>query len=215
MTGEKSGLQNRPFAVLRQFVREKKNVERCELCSVELLGDHPHLVEPSSRQIVCSCDACAILFSSKEGAKFRRVPKRILNLTDFQMTEAEWEGLRIPINMAFFFYSTPAGKVVAQYPSPAGATESLLSLATWEEVVARNPVLKKIEADVEALLVYRIGQERETYIVPIDECYKLVGLIRMNWKGLSGGQEVWDEIKKFFSSLKDRSGVNRSEGLLA
>jgi hypothetical protein len=211
MTGEKSGLQNRPFSALRQFLPKKKNVERCELCSAELFSDHPHLVEPSSRQLVCSCNACAILFSSKEDARFRRVPRTIRYLSNFQMTDAEWESLRIPINMAFFFYSTPTGKVVAQYPSPAGATESLLSLETWEEVAQRNPVLKKIEADVEALLVYRIGQERENYVVPIDECYKLVGIIRMNWKGLSGGQEVWEEIRKFFSSLKDRSRVNSSE----
>ena len=32
------------------------------------------------------------------------------------------------------------------------------------------------------------------YIVPIDECYRLVGLIRMHWRGLSGGTEVWKEI---------------------
>jgi hypothetical protein len=41
--------------------------------------------------------------------------------------------------------------------------------------------------------------------VPIDECYRLVGLIRVHWKGLSGGSEVWREIRKFFDSLKARS----------
>ena len=56
-----------------------------------------------------------------------------------------------------------------------------------------------MEADVEALLVNRIGHVRgfaapEYYVLPIDECYKLVGLIRANWRGLSGGTEVWQEI---------------------
>jgi hypothetical protein len=31
----------------------------------------------------------------------------------------------------------------------------------------------------------------EHYVLPIDECYKLVGLIRAQWVSLSGGTEVW------------------------
>jgi hypothetical protein len=62
-----------------------------------------------------------------------------------------------------------------------------------------------LEPDVEALLVNRVRDSRDYYIAPIDECYKLVGLIRANWRGLSGGQEVWQEIDRFFSDLKKRS----------
>jgi hypothetical protein len=62
-----------------------------------------------------------------------------------------------------------------------------------------------METDVEALLVNRVGDGREYYIVPIDECYKLVGLIRTHWRGLSGGTEVWREISKFYANLKERS----------
>ena len=57
-----------------------------------------------------------------------------------------------------------------------------------------------LEPDVEALLVNRIGEARECYRVGIDECYKLVGLIRTHWRGLSGGQAVWDEIGRFFAA---------------
>jgi hypothetical protein len=83
----------------------------------------------------------------------------------------------------FFFRSTPDARVIAFYPSPAGATESLLPLETWSEIAAANPLLQEMEADVEALLVNRIGHVRgfaaaEYYVLPIDECYKLVGLIR-------------------------------------
>ena len=89
----------------------------------------------------------------------------------------------VPISMAFFFRSTPDARVVAFYPSPAGATESLLPLETWTDIEDANPVLKDMEPDVEALLVNRIGHVRgfaapEYYVLPIDECYKLVGLIR-------------------------------------
>ena len=112
----------------------------------------------------------------------------------------------IPIGMAFFFHSTPDGKVVAIYPSPAGPTESLLDLESWQDIVRDNAVLQKMNSDVEALLVNRVGQSREYFLVPIDECYKLVGLIRANWRGLSGGTEVWREIAGFFNELKERDG---------
>jgi hypothetical protein len=39
----------------------------------------------------------------------------------------------------------------------------------------------------------------------MDECYSLVGLIRMRWRGLSGGREVWEEIGRFFEELRNRS----------
>ena len=79
----------------------------------------------------------------------------------------------IPINMAFFFKSSHESRIVAMYPSPAGATESLLSLDAWSEIVSANPVLAKMESDVEALLVNRIGRARgssksEYYLLPID-----------------------------------------------
>jgi hypothetical protein len=33
----------------------------------------------------------------------------------------------------------------------------------------------------------------------------LVGLIRSNWRGLSGGTEVWRAIAVFFKELKEKS----------
>jgi hypothetical protein len=48
-------------------------------------------------------------------------------------------------------------------------------------------------------------------VLPIDECYKLVGLIRGNWRGLSGGTEVWQKIAGFFAELKNRATVVQSE----
>jgi hypothetical protein len=198
------------FGVLRQFVRRPSSAERCEMCSKELATSHQHLLEPLTRKLICSCDACAILFSSHGDTKYKRVPRRVRFLDGFRLTDSRWDGLMMPINMAFFFKSTPQGRVVALYPSPAGATESLLSFDTWDEIELENPVLLEMEADVEALLVNRICHARgftnpEYYIVPIDECFKLVGLIRSRWQGLSGGTEVWREIGQFFSDLKDKS----------
>jgi len=33
----------------------------------------------------------------------------------------------------------------------------------------------------------------------------LVGLIRTNWHGLSGGTQMWEAIGEFFTELKERS----------
>jgi hypothetical protein len=43
--------------------------------------------------------------------------------------------------------------------------------------------------------------------VPIDACYRLVGLIRLHWKGLSGGNEVWQEIGSFFAGLRSQAEI--------
>jgi hypothetical protein len=206
------------FGTLRQFVRRNRKVERCELCSAELRGEHAHLIEPGKKKLFCSCEACAILFSGS-GTKYKRVPRRIQLLSGFHLSEGQWDSLRVPIGMAFFFHSTPDNRVAAFYPSPAGATESLLSLETWNDLEEANPVLKQMEPDVEALLVNRIPRSGgeptpEYFITPIDECYKLVGLIRARWRGLSGGTEVWQDIGAFFDSLKARATEVR-EGAIA
>jgi Family of unknown function (DUF5947) len=175
--------------------------ERCDLCGAPVPERHQHLFELASRRLECACDACAILFSG-DHQKYRRVPRRVRFLPEFQMTDAEWDGLRIPIGIAFLFHNSASDRVLALYPSPAGGVESQLTLETWEEITRQNPDLLTMESDVEGLLVYRVGTAREHYIVPIDECFKLIGIIRINWKGLSGGLVVWREIGKFLETLK-------------
>lgn len=197
------------FAVLRRFVPQRAAVERCEVCSAELPPEHEHLVDVSTRQLTCACQACAILFSGKANGKFRRVPRRIRYLADFELSDAQWESLLIPISMAFFFRSSVAGKVIALYPSPAGATESLLDFESWDEIRRDNPVLDEMEPDTEALLVNRMRGAADYYLLPIDECYRLVGLIRTHWHGLSGGPEMWEAIGKFFAELKGKAKVKR------
>jgi hypothetical protein len=204
------------FATLRQFARTPRPLERCELCTAALAREHPHLVEISLRQIVCACEACATLFDGMNGGKYKRVSRRAQILTNFQMTDTQWEDLLIPINMAFFFRSSIEDRMVTLYPSPAGAVESLLPLDAWSEITQHNMVLTTLQPDIEALLVNRVGHAHELsraeyYIIPIDECYRLVGLIRANWKGLSGGSEVWAEIGRFFSDLRSRADVSSGE----
>jgi hypothetical protein len=196
---------SRPFVALREFARPRPRAERCHLCGAELPAAHEHLIEPATRRLVCSCVPCALLFPGQEGAKYRRVPRRVQALNDFRMTDAQWDDLCVPISLAFFFHSSAAGRVVALYPSPAGAMESLLTLEGWQELSDVNPILRELEPDVEALLVNRVGEARAYYRVPIDKCYRLVGLIRSTWRGLSGGAEVWEVVGRFFAELERRS----------
>lgn len=193
------------LASLQRFLRPRVVRERCALCGTDLADAHSHLVEPASRQLSCACEACALLFSGGAETRYRRVPRRLDYLGGFQLSDAAWEGLNLPINLAFFFQSTPAGGVVALYPSPAGATEAPVAESAWEELVAANPILRRFEPDVEGLLVNRVDEARECYRVGLDECFRLVGLIRLHWRGLSGGAAVWDEINRFFVDLKGRA----------
>ncbi len=157
------------FGTLRQFARRERPLERCELCSIGLSSSHPHLIEVAQRKLLCTCEACAILFSG-QGVKFKRVPRRVRSLPNFNLSDAEWSGLMVPINMAFFFRSSLENRVVALYPSPAGATESLLALESWNDIVARNPILNQMESDVEGLLVNRLGYSRG-YSAPSITCF--------------------------------------------
>ena len=192
-------------ATLRRFVGSSA-MERCELCGSMLGTAHAHLVERASRRLLCACENCVSAVAATPDSEFRAVPADARRLVDFRMTDAEWDTLRLPIDMAFLFHSTPDGRPIALYPGPAGATESLLSLDAWGQLVASNPALAEIEPDVEALLINRIDGAREYYRVPIDRCFALVGLIRTRWRGLSGGAEVWEAIHNFFAGLRQEWG---------
>lgn len=194
-----------PWTALRRFLRPRPAIERCELCSVPLAPEHSHLIEPAARKLVCACDACALLFDRQEARRYRRVPRDVRFLPDFRLTDAQWNSLSIPVGLAFLFHSSAAGRVIAIYPSPAGPTESLLDLGSWCDIVQDNPLLESMEPDTQALLVNRVGPSRECYLAPIDQCYRLVGLLRSHWRGLSGGTEVWQEIELFFAGLKRRA----------
>jgi len=201
-TGDRPGSA---FGTLRRLASRTGPDQRCELCGAPLPAEHRHLLEVASRAISCGCQACALLFGSQAAARYRLVPTRVRLLPGFRMSDEEWDALLVPVGMAFFHFSTPAGRVVALYPSPAGATESLLTLESWRALEAANPVLGCLEADVEALLVNRVGLARDAFAAPIDECFRLVGIIRSRWKGLSGGTEVWAAIETFFAELRSRA----------
>jgi hypothetical protein len=201
-----------PVDALRRFVnpKERENPgEVCEMCATSIAAEHSHVVNVESRSLMCSCRACYLLFTRQGVAqgKYRSVPDRYLYDPSFQLSESQWEELQIPVKIAFFFFNSSIRRVAAFYPSPAGATESLLPLDAWQKLTASNPMLDALTPDVEALLVH--GHKRtefECFIVPIDACYELTGLIRRRWKGFDGGDEAWREVDEFFERVRTRSG---------
>jgi hypothetical protein len=200
------------FSSLRRFAAPRTPSEHCELCGTEISDQHRHLLEVAKRQIVCSCDPCALRFQDVVGGRYQLIPRDAHSLRDFAITDSQWDELALPINLAFFFFSTPHSKVVALYPGPAGVTESLLPLSSWESLLAANPPLAHMKPDVEALLVNRVGETREYFLAPIDACFELVGLIRQHWRGLSGGGEVWRELDHFFARLRGAEPVAATKG---
>ena len=177
--------------------------ERCDLCAAPVPADHRHLLEREERRILCACRACALLFD--RGGRFVPIPTRRRRLDDLRLDDAMWEDLRLPVDIAFFVPDSRAGRVVAYYPGPMGATESHLRLDAWEALAAANPVLGTLTPDVETLLVNRAQGARSHWLVPIDDAFRLVAVIRTHWKGLTGGRDVWQAVPRFFDALTERS----------
>jgi Family of unknown function (DUF5947) len=177
--------------------------ESCDLCGTALASDHRHLLQLEERRIDCCCEACWALRSGD--VEYRPVGTRTLWLPDFELSDERWASFAIPIGLAFFMRSSVAGGVVGLYPSPAGATESELDLASWDALVEENPLLNELESDAEGLIVNRLADPRQYSIAPIDQCYALVGLVKAKWEGISGGTGLERAIAGFFDTLRERA----------
>jgi hypothetical protein len=199
-----------PVGILRGFtggIREQRAPgEQCEMCAVPIGPRHQHIADVPDHRLLCTCRPCYLLFNAEAASRgrYRAVPENYRFNKEFSMSAAQWESLGIPVNLAFLFQQTDQAKHVAFYPSPGGATESLLDLASWDEVVAADPLLGGLIPDVEAVLLRRQDDGFECYLVPIDSCYELVGIVRQYWEGFAGGEEVWARIDEFFAQLRER-----------
>jgi Family of unknown function (DUF5947) len=177
--------------------------EVCDLCGIGIPDDHRHLLHLVERRIVCACEACWAMRSGD--GDYRPTGRRTLWLPELNVPDELWAGFRIPIGLAFFMESTVTCCVVAMYPSPAGATESELHFESWSRMCELNPVLRKLEPDIEGLLVNRLSQRPAYAIAPIDKCYELTGLIKTKWEGISGGPGIAQAVSDFFEQLRTRA----------
>jgi len=189
--------------------------ERCELCAAPLDSAHRHVVDLDRRSICCSCRPCALLFEQPGAGAghYRTVPTRVCTVPE-PFDRERWDALSIPVGLFFVFFNGALGRWVVTYPSPAGPTESELPLEAMDDLVASSRLLREVQPDVEALLVRspRGGGEPEAMLVPIDACYDLVGIVRRDWKGFDGGDEVRAKMGAFFGALRKRSRPLPEEG---
>jgi hypothetical protein len=169
--------------------------------------DHRHLVDTDQRALVCACAPCAVLMDQPGAAagRFRTVPARYLTDPAHRLDESAWDALQIPVGVAFLFRNAALDRLVALYPSPAGATESELDPATWTEVLGGSRLAELLEPDVEALLLRRTDGRIECHLVPIDICYELVGRMRLSWQGFDGGAEARAALETFFADVAARA----------
>jgi Family of unknown function (DUF5947) len=183
------------------------DAERCEMCAEVLTDRHGHLVDTENRSLACACRACYLLFTHEgaAGGRYRAVPERIRHDPERPLTDEDWNELQIPVAMAFFFFNSALGRVVAGYPSPGGTTECELDLAAWDRIAAAYPLFAEMAPDVEAIFVNRTDNGNEVFLIPIDECYSLVGELRMYWTGFDGGAEVRAALAAFLDGLRKRA----------
>jgi len=220
-------------AAARAGADAAQGTERCEMCRDVLSERHGHVVDLEKRSLSCTCRACYLLFTHEgaAGGRYRAVPEDVYHDPGRPLTDADWNELQIPVAMAFFFYNSALGRVVAGYPSPGGATECELDLAAWDRLAAAYPLLGALAPDVEAILVNRVGLggndppqtppalggmpspqtplappgNFEVFLIPVDECYSLVGELRMKWQGFDGGAEARAALATFLDGLRRRA----------
>ncbi|HEX5385672.1 MAG TPA: DUF5947 family protein [Gemmatimonadales bacterium] len=175
--------------------------QRCELCAVPIGAEHPHLLDTTTGGLRCACRACALVLGQPAagGGRYRLVPERRVELPDLARDDARWRDLGLPVSLAFLVRRGDA--VTAIFPGALGPTDAPVAPEAWAALEAAEPAVRALEPEVEALLVNRMRGDRECWIAPIDLCYRLVALVRTQWTGLTGGDEVWTEIDRFFGEL--------------
>lgn len=187
-------------AIRRAGTRRQESGERCELCSAPVAAGHRHLLDTERGEVMCACQACSLLFGQGAASEghYRLVPQRRVRLAAVSTST-----LGVPVGLAFFVPRAD-GAVLAHYPSPAGATQWEVDPQAWRDVVDHSPELRTLAADVEALLVDTARGRQHHWLVPVDDCFRLVAVVRREWKGMSGGDRVWPEIERFFAALTEQ-----------
>ncbi len=198
---------------LERFVRRAEHARAqragttCELCGAKMSEQHRHVVDKTARRLLCACTACVIAFDGDSPGRFRTVPDRRRVRRDGSIDAAMLDKLAVPVGLAFFFRSSTLARWVAVFPSVAGPTEAELPDEAWAALEARSALARELASDVEALLVHRTRDGRcGGYVVPVDECYELIALLRRHWRGIDGGDDARRVIADFFTGLDERCG---------
>ncbi len=178
--------------------------EHCELCGQAIASEHEHLFEIEHRRLKCACQGCSLLFDARD-SKVRRVRRKVVELERLRISEEQWAALEVPVGLVFFSYSSSLDEVIAAYPGPAGITESVVPRAGWDDLIKDEALLRELDPDISALLINRLSARPAYHVLSIDECYRLVGIVRRRWQGLTGGHGPLAAIEEFFDGSRSPS----------
>jgi hypothetical protein len=197
MTAPTSALER---IIRRGSTQRQEAGPRCEVCNAPVPAGHRHLLDTEELVVLCACQACSLLLSRDAASEghYRLVPQRRT-----RRSPVPTKDLGVPVGLAYFVRRGD-GAVIAHYPSPAGATRWEIDPQAWAGVVEGCPTLRTLAPEVEALLVNTARGQQHHWLVPIDDCMRLVAVVREHWKGLSGGSQVWPEIERFFAELTEQ-----------
>jgi hypothetical protein len=179
---------------------------RCDLCSAPIGPEHRHLLELPSHLLRCACRACTVVLGAAGagGGRYRLIPERFRELPALAQDDARWADLRLPVSLAFLVRRESGGGL-AVFPGALGPTDAPIDAERWTALESAYPDVQDMETEVEAVLVNRLRGKRECWLVPLDQCYRLVAVLRARWEGINGGREVWIEIDRFFARLPGRA----------
>ena len=174
--------------------------EVCDLCAAPVADEHAHLYDTGRQEVRCACGPCSVLFADAAAGdgQYRLVPRRRLRLP-----KVDTAVLGVPVGLVFFVPRAD-GTVTAEGPSPAGAMRWEVDTAAWQELSGTCPQLATVEPEVEAPLVNTVHGLDEHWIVPIDDCYRMIAVVRREWRGMSGGGRIWPAVEQFFEDLTER-----------
>jgi hypothetical protein len=189
--------------VLRRAGINRAPTEVCDLCAGVLPEPHRHLLDTEHGDLCCACQACCLLFAAHAGSDDQHRHYRLVPDKRMRLGAVPTAALGVPVGLAFFVRHAD-GAVIAHYPSPIGATQWEVDADAWRDVVESCDPLEHLQPDVEALLVNTARGADEHWLVPIDDCYRLIALVRHEWRGWTGGSQVWPLIQDFFAQLDTR-----------
>ncbi|ONH54070.1 hypothetical protein CcI49_30855 [Frankia sp. CcI49] len=210
---------------------------RCEFCgeAVDDEHGHGHVADLATRSILCACPGCRLLFTptGAGGGRYRAIPTRYHFAASFAAGPRLLAAAGIPVGLAFFVIHD--GAVNAFYPSPAGATHCELPATLTPQDLnlddtdgpgtgigtgagagagtsagadrATGGTAWRPEPEVEAVLVHVTRDGQAGYLLPIDACYRLVGDLRLHWRGFDGGADARAHLAAFLADARHRAGA--------
>ncbi|MBB2941033.1 hypothetical protein FB565_000737 [Actinoplanes lutulentus] len=175
--------------VKRQIPRQRR-APRCGVCATRTSTGGLHLVDLAQRSLVRGCADC-----HQNPGELRPVPDRYLELPGEVTAQETWDDLHVPAGLAFVWRADD--RLLVCGPAPDRAVEHDLPVTVWERMIKRHPAFATLRPGVEALIIRRAG----AFLVPIDACYELAGLLRTSWRGFDGARDTRGSLTMFFAKL--------------